>query len=158
MVLLLNCLKRRNPLSSQVISNKANRRPEQPTATTSRNPLSSQVISNLSPSGWYSVKGHSVVIPYQVRSYQTFNLADCHPCRKRRRNPLSSQVISNTGKRRRNCSFSQGRNPLSSQVISNEKKKLSKVAFQLSGRNPLSSQVISNPSSTGGKLGKQAWS
>ena len=60
-----------------------------------------------------------VVIPYQVRSYQTtmlfLTLSDSlTACR----NPLSSQVISNleTGL---DAGRRGGRNPLSSQVISN---------------------------------------
>ena len=61
-----------------------------------RNPLSSQVISNKK----YLPKGFTkfiplVVIPYQVRSYQTYPpliiMGIPVPCR----NPLSSQVISN---------------------------------------------------------------
>ena len=91
-----NC-KSRNPLSSQVISNieltwKAS-------LGTSRNPLSSQVISNGIgvPIIWNVV--WRVVIPYQVRSYQTKGPARTIQSRgEGSRNPLSSQVISNMGR------------------------------------------------------------
>ena len=53
----------------------------------------------------------AVVIPYQVRSYQT-QMYFLSPKILGCRNPLSSQVISNYLEQ-------AGRNPLSSQVISN---------------------------------------
>ena len=62
-----------------------------------RNPLSSQVISNLrAEAAEARLREAQVVIPYQVRSYQTENLppAERRPCVVCR-NPLSSQVISN---------------------------------------------------------------
>ena len=68
----------------------------------------------MSPNPW-------VVIPYQVRSYQTGLLPrEIRDVDSRSRNPLSSQVISNvppTGAKAR--SICGRRNPLSSQVISN---------------------------------------
>ena len=60
---------RRNPLSSQVISNKE-RILNLADLSLSRNPLSSQVISNQREIlNWHEMT--LVVIPYQVRSYQT---------------------------------------------------------------------------------------
>ena len=61
-----------------------------------RNPLSSQVISNQALTFLPSSFLLPVVIPYQVRSYQTsFNAARKQAKAAERRNPLSSQVISN---------------------------------------------------------------
>ena len=134
----------RNPLSSQVISNQAWSSNSKPASLMGRNPLSSQVISNarlpcfvatpiqgrnplssqvISNKAWntgheggiavvipYQVRSYQtllwvpgrsdpafcVVIPYQVRSYQTNNFP-FHPYQlpEKSRNPLSSQVISN---------------------------------------------------------------
>ena len=59
-----------------------------------RNPLSSQVISNCAIMA--SRLETAVVIPYQVRSYQTVRLISrAVRCACSCRNPLSSQVISN---------------------------------------------------------------
>ena len=90
------------------------------------------------------VSRHGVVIPYQVRSYQTDKKTHEKSMQLKSRNPLSSQVISNltyTMAYMVGCNF--GRNPLSSQVISNGRPKFL-PPFRKMGRNPLSSQVISN--------------
>ena len=113
----------------------------------SRNPLSSQVISNLAtqPAGSPALR-RGVVIPYQVRSYQTKRSCVRKP-RKRSfgRNPLSSQVISNSrAPDRKSPARRSGRNPLSSQVISNSSNAGIPVYRKYLSRNPLSSQVISN--------------
>ena len=86
-----------------------------------------------------------VVIPYQVRSYQTQAiLIACQSLDQARRNPLSSQVISNSSSFfRMQLHIQKSRNPLSSQVISNRASLAIKPDWQ-SSRNPLSSQVISN--------------
>ena len=86
-----------------------------------------------------------VVIPYQVRSYQTNVFQRGNRYDDECRNPLSSQVISNTRKERRDGRRNaDGRNPLSSQVISNLDREGRPVFETVIGRNPLSSQVISN--------------
>ena len=61
----------------------------------SRNPLSSQVISNAEKNSGNSPEPKAVVIPYQVRSYQTEARLREAQERGAGRNPLSSQVISN---------------------------------------------------------------
>ena len=70
----------RNPLSSQVISNRKEKPFSELKRLKRRNPLSSQVISNLNQS-WEFPLFQSVVIPYQVRSYQTLsvNQTSSHP-------------------------------------------------------------------------------
>ena len=83
-----------------------------------------------------------VVIPYQVRSYQTHDLLEETGKGRCSRNPLSSQVISNSSDFS-DKSDSARRNPLSSQVISNNLSSVLK-RWQSHRRNPLSSQVISN--------------
>ena len=120
----------------------------------------------MSPNTW----GKGVVIPYQVRSYQTWaNSVGCWISRTKvvipyqvrsyqtplptlekefaqtSRNPLSSQVISNSrGRAGHGQGTARRRNPLSSQVISNVRLWLTIRALWGSCRNPLSSQVISN--------------
>ena len=86
----------------------------------------------------------TVVIPYQVRSYQTYLIMrKCTRIQNFRRNPLSSQVISNLGISKDEwAEMIRGRNPLSSQVISNCPK--TGKRYPVYCRNPLSSQVISN--------------
>ena len=61
----------RNPLSSQVISNILYLTFLRRSTGFCRNPLSSQVISNLCFAPKPPRHGWKVVIPYQVRSYQT---------------------------------------------------------------------------------------
>ena len=138
---------------------------------TCRNPLSSQVISNATqPAGSPALCCGSVVIPYQVRSYQTLpslekefaqTMGVVIPYQVRsyqtsnslmlirlplgsRRNPLSSQVISNAVSGPWAGGRFAGRNPLSSQVISNVCRTYHSPARWPACRNPLSSQVISN--------------
>ena len=118
-----------------------------------RNPLSSQVISNRVADIIIGGPDELVVIPYQVRSYQTASSpgGSCRYCPGR--NPLSSQVISNRTFRATNLEEKLARrNPLSSQVISNQKGEKDKYEKAVSRRNPLSSQVISNPELLGSSL------
>ena len=86
----------RNPLSSQVISNTRLKRSRMfqvsPLVVI---PYQVRSYQTYAPTGWFGYRWR-VVIPYQVRSYQTNPLING---RKRpspeSRNPLSSQVISN---------------------------------------------------------------
>ena len=134
----------RNPLSSQVISNFR----EVPESVEARArvviPYQVRSYQTRKAAEQNRPKTYSVVIPYQVRSYQTgMGLLTLPAGSPARRNPLSSQVISNGTRRRKQ------RKPLGV-VIPYQVRSYQTYSLRFRPgstppcRNPLSSQVISN--------------
>ena len=87
-----------------------------------------------------------VVIPYQVRSYQTYTLESMFASCMVGRNPLSSQVISNEFPKKGlyGCSYGNVVIPYQVRSYQTEHGVQDSEGREGVGRNPLSSQVISN--------------